>query len=540
MAEVKAEQTEKRAGFYGRLIRFRWWILGAILVVGIGLQTAAVIHFADERTAQVFSFYPVTLSTLFLTFLWWCFISGFSLKTRAIGVALVVLPVVVFLSLFEYKRFQGDMLPTWEWRWQASAAEKRAEFLSEQAGKAGELEQKTLTVGEGDWPQFRGKDRDGTVLGLGLDPDWENNPPKLVWKHPIGMGWSSFAAVEDYVFTQEQRGSKENPKESVVAYDLKTGDQKWVHSDPVWFSEALGSDGPRATPTFFDSKIYALGATGILNCLDASTGKLIWTRDILEDAEANNLNWAMSASPLVYEDYVVCNPGGNQGKAVAKYNRKDGSIVWQAGSRRAGYVGAVLATIDGVRQLLVFDGDGLGSFDEETGEELWFYAWSNQPQVNAALPVVLEDETIFLSTGYGTGSVRLKPVRAEDGKWNVEEVWKAKNQFRLKFQDAVIFDHYAYGSDDGVLAGIDLEDGKRLWKKGRYGYGQIVRVDDYIIVLTEQGEVALVKATPEEMTELYKMQGIEGGITWNHPAVAGDKLLIRNAEQIACYELPTK
>ncbi|QDU79848.1 outer membrane biogenesis protein BamB [Polystyrenella longa] len=538
MAEVEHKVTETKKNSF--LFKYRWWILLGIIIIGGGLQTAAWFHYDDERTAQVFSFYPVTGGTGLALVLWWTFVSGFSKRTRLAGLALMALPAIVFLTLYKYERFQGDMLPTWSWRWQPSAAEKRANFISAQNSGDGELEQVTLSVSEGDWPHFRGDDWDGTVLDFGLDPDWDANPPQLLWKHPVGMGWSSFAVVGDYVFTQEQRGTSEKPEESVVCYDLQTGDQRWVYADPVWFSETLGSDGPRATPTFFDSKIYALGATGILNCLDASTGKLIWSRDILEDAEAGNLTWAMSASPLVYDDFVVCNPGGDQNKSVVKYNRNDGSIVWQSGSRAAGYAGAVLATIGDVRQLLVFDGDGLGSFGEATGEQLWFYEWTNQPKVNAALPVVLDDESIFISSGYAVGSARLKPVQDEDGAWAVEEVWVSKNKFRLKFQDAVLIGDYAYGADDGILAALDLSTGKRLWKKGRYGYGQIVRVDDYIIVLTEQGDLALVEATPEEMTELYRMPALQGGITWNHPAVAGDKLLIRNAEEAACYVLPRK
>ncbi|MEZ6048146.1 MAG: PQQ-binding-like beta-propeller repeat protein [Planctomycetaceae bacterium] len=431
------------------------------------------------------------------------------------------------------------MIPTWSYRWSTSADVKRAEFIASQNTEGTDLVEQELTVTEGDWPQFRGSDRDGKVEGLGMDSDWNANPPKLLWKHPVGMGWSSFAVVGDYVFTQEQRGTSDKPEESVVCYDLKTGNQIWVHGDPVWFSETLGSDGPRSTPTFYESRLYSLGATGILNCLDASTGKEIWERNILEDAEATNLQWAMSAAPLVYEDFVVCNPGGESGKSVVKYNRLDGSIIWQSGNRVAGYAGAVLATLEGVRQLIVFDGMGLAGFKEESGEELWFYPWSNDPKVNAALPVVFEDGSIFISAGYSSGSVRVKPVKGDEG-WKVDEVWVSKNKFRLKFQDAVIIDHYAYGADDSILSCLDLDNGNRLWKKGRYGYGQIVMVDEQIIVLTEAGELVLVKATPEGMTELYKAPALEGGITWNHPAVAGNKLLIRNAVEAACYELPLK
>lgn len=517
--------------------KWRKWPAVVILLIALIGLVLSKVFLADEQTTQSFSYYPIFLFTALGLSIWWTFFSRTKLKTRLFGWLGVVTVVILFNVLFKFERFTGDMLPSYSFRF---ASERTVEeFVSQQAESA-ELTEQKLKIGPQDWPEFRGVGRTGVVTNVGVDPDWDQNPLKEIWRHPVGLGWSSFVVVENHVFTQEQRGTKEAPKEAVVCYDLESGKQIWVHSDPVWFTEPLGGDGPRATPTFYDSHIYALGATGQLNCLEASTGKKIWSRNILVDAGANNLMWAMSASPLVYEDYVVTNPGiGPEGKdkSVIKYNRHTGEIVWGAGGHPASYVGPVLKTLGGVRQLVVYDGDGLTSYQEDSGEELWHYPWTNQPKVNSAIPEFFEDGTIFFSAGYNSGSARIKPVLKEDGSWGTEDVWVSPNVFRLKFNDGVVIGDYIYGLDDGVLACLDLNTGKRKWKRGRYGYGQLIQVDDYLLVLSEQGEIVLLEVSSKGPKVLAEVQAISG-VTWNHPVVAGNKLLVRNAEEVACYELP--
>jgi outer membrane protein assembly factor BamB len=357
-----------------------------------------------------------------------------------------------------------------------------------------------------------------------------------VWgPQPIGLGWSSFAVAGDRLFTQEQRGDEE----LVVCYDATNGNQLWTHADLARFSEALGGDGPRGTPTIDDGRLFALGATGVLNCLDAATGKSIWQRDVLVDAgngtRVANIEWGMAGSPPVWEGKVFAVPGGGQGREVIAYDVATGEIAWAAGDGTASYASPRIETIGGTPMLLVLDADSLKGLDPATGEQLWsFGPWTNQPKVNASQPVVQGDK-IFLSSGYTIGSVLLQ-VSLQGGDWTVKEVWRNNNEFKLKFNDAVYRDGYLYGLDEGILACYEFETGKRQWKKGRYGYGQVILLGDTLVILAEDGTLAAVAASPNEFDELARVPVLDGK-SWNHPAFARGKLFVRNDREATCLDI---
>jgi outer membrane protein assembly factor BamB len=340
--------------------------------------------------------------------------------------------------------------------------------------------------------------------------------------------------VGDRIFTQEQRRNEE----VVVCYHAQTGRQLWVHADSVKFDEPMGGVGPRATPTLFDSRLYTLGATGILNCLDAITGEPLWPQsvNILEDAGADNLEWAMAGSPLVYDDLVVVNAGGRQGRGVIAYDRFSGTIRWATGNDPASFCAPRLETINGVRQILIFDGFGLKGHDAATGDELWrTREWTNEPKVNAAGPIVRDGHRIFIASGYGVGCGLFKIMFA-DGSWSVREEYVRPNRFKLKFNDAIYYDNHLYGLDEGILACHNFDTGRRVWKRGRYGYGQLLLVHDVLLIQAESGEVALVEANPNAFREIARFQAIDGK-TWNHPVLHRGRLFVRNAQEAACYDL---
>jgi outer membrane protein assembly factor BamB len=244
----------------------------------------------------------------------------------------------------------------------------------------------------------------------------------------------------------------------------------------------------------------------------------------------------MSGSPLVHGELVIVNPGGESGKGVIAYDRLTGKIRWAVGDEPAGYAGARVETIQGVEQLLVFDGTGLSAYDPTKGTELWrFGPWENGPQINVAQPIVRDERRIFISSGYQVGSTLLN-VEQVDKKWRVSQTWETPNKFKLKFNDGVYHDGHVYGLDEGILACIDYETGKRRWKGGRFGYGQLLLVGDRLLVLTETGEVVLVKASPDKLTVVTRIQAIEGK-TWNYPAIAGGRLYVRNGAEAACFDL---
>jgi len=392
------------------------------------------------------------------------------------------------------------------------------------------------------WPQFRGPRRDGIVRETGLRFDWtDDDRPKNLWtdKQKIGRGWSSFAVVDGLAITQEQRGEEE----TVVCYDFATGTQIWTHADEAHFKSPNGGNGPRATPTVVGRRVYTLGSTGILNCLNVVTGDLYWSTNILTDAGAENLSWAMAGSPLVAGNLVFVNPGNGNGKAVIAYDRFTGKIVWATGNEDASYAAPSLHRIHGVQQLLIANGEGLFAYNPGTGEQLWrSKSFTNQPKVNATLPIVVGDR-IFLSSSYQTGAMLLK-VSVADGKWSVNESRKPRPQF--KFNDGVYKDGYVYGLDETILSCFEFETGKLVWRvRGNFGYGQVLLAGDTLIVTGESGRVTFVKAEPKRPREMPGFQALnrdlgtldDKGTGWNHAVINRGRLLIRSDREVACYDL---
>eukprot|EP00913_Durusdinium_trenchii_P022822 g21426.t1 len=391
-----------------------------------------------------------------------------------------------------------------------------------------------------DWPRFRGPQQDGIVRNTILRTDFSNDdPPASDWAtdQRVGHGWSSFAVVDGLAFTLEQRGERE----TTVCYDFATGAQIWTKHDEVHFHGNLGGDGPRSTPTVYGGRLYTLGATGILNCRDLLDGKMLWTCNILTDAGAKNLVWGISASPLVVGNLVYVNPGGGSQKnrAVIAYNRLNGEMVWTNGEEPASYCTPSIARIHGVDQLLIFSGWGLIAYNPHNGAELWKYPWTNQPKVNAAQPIVVDNQ-IFISSGYGSGCALLTP-KLKDGKWSVDAKVR-ENQFRLKFNDGVYKDGFVYGLDETILACVDFKTLDVKWKmRGKFGYGQMLLVDDKLLITTEAGDVVLIPATSKRPKELARFRGLnrhlgtfdKKGVGWNHPVLVDGKLLMRNDREAA-------
>jgi outer membrane protein assembly factor BamB len=377
------------------------------------------------------------------------------------------------------------------------------------------------------WPGFRGLHRDGHVTGVRVETDWGVAPPVALWRRPIGPGWSSFAVAGDILYTQEQRGSDE----LVSAYRVSTGQPVWMHKDAARFYETNGGAGPRATPTIDGGRVYSLGATGILNALDAMSGRVVWSRDAAAATGAPLPNWGFSGSPIVADGVVIVALGGT----LAAFDLATGEPRWQAGSGD-GYSSPHPATIAGVPQLLLVGSTGTASVATANGKPLWSHAWPAGSTV-VAQPVIVPDGDLLFGS---TSGLRRVAITRGPGGWNVAERW-ASNGLKPYFNDFVVHKGYAYGFDGAILAAVNLQDGLRAWKGGRYGQGQLVllRDQDVLLVLSEEGELVLVRATPERFIEIAKAPGITGK-TWNHPVVVGDLLLVRNGEEMAAFRLPAE
>jgi outer membrane protein assembly factor BamB len=380
-----------------------------------------------------------------------------------------------------------------------------------------------------DWPGYRGPARDGVVRGVRIETDWSRKPPVALWRRPIGPGWSSFAVRGDILYTQEQRGEDE----VVAAYNMSSGRPVWRHSDPVRFWESNGGAGPRATPTLSNGRVYTLGATGIVNALDGHDGAVIWSRNAASDTGAALPGWGFAGSPLVVGNVVVVAASGN----LAAYDVASGNPRWFGPTGGAGYSSPHFATIAGVDQILLLRGSRTISVAPADGTLLWEHVW--QPSVSIVQPALTADGDVLITSGdaMGGNGVRRLAVAHGTAGWTVEERWTS-NGLKPYFNDFVVHKGHAFGFDGSILACIDLQDGTRKWKGGRYGHGQLVLLpdQDLLLVLSEEGELALVAATPDQFSEVARFRAIEGK-TWNHPVLVGDVLLVRNGEEMAAFRL---
>ena len=380
------------------------------------------------------------------------------------------------------------------------------------------------------WTDFRGPNRDGVYAQAEILTVWPASGLPRLWKQPVGGGYASFTVGEGRAYTIEQR----RDRETITAYDVETGRELWEFAYPALFDEVLGGPGPRATPVYHDGLVYSLGASGDFYCLTAKTGKPRWSRNILADNGAKNVHWAMSGSPLIVDANVVVTPGGSNGNSIVAYNRLTGSPVWQSLNDRAGYTSPILATLAGRRQIVWISGERVVGLASENGKLLWDFSFSAQMDMNCSQPVVIDDSGVLISSAQGPGAALLEIAKSGD-RYTARAVWQ-NNRLKNKFNSSVRYQDYVYGLDEAILACVEAKTGELKWKGGRYGYGQLLLAGGHLIVLTEEGDLVLVRATPESHQELARFPAIQGR-TWNIPAIDNGLLLVRNSTEMACFRL---
>jgi outer membrane protein assembly factor BamB len=464
---------------------------------------------------------------LFLLLLWSLFLSRLRWRIRLGVFGGVVGLVLLVMALFRFHGVTGDLVPVLQWRWERPSLTTLAERTQPLAPPV-PAQRNQLT---NDWPQFLGPHRNSAVEQPGLARNWTAQAPDRLWHRPVGLGWSGFAVAGSRAITQEQRGEDE----AVICYDLLTGTPSWSYTYPAHFQSSLAGEGPRATPTVAGRRVYALGSTGILNCLDLETGKLLWSKDIMRDNHAKLNEWGASGSPLLVDDLVVVSAGGRDNRSLAAYRAATGDFVWGSGSDGAGYSSPCLVTLAGVAQILIFNSGGVSAHDPVTGTNLWKYYWpGGHPHVS--VPILLPPDRLLVSSGYGVGSELVQIQKDAGGAFKATRIWKS-NRLRAKFTNLIYHDGFIYGLDDGIMACLDASSGEQKWKEGRYGHGQEILVGDLLLVTAESGEVILLDPNPQGSRELARFSALQGK-TWNPPALAGPYLLVRNDKEAACYRLP--
>ena len=495
----------------------RWWpllIIVALAVVGLVITW---ISDAGHRQDKIAWTSLIIILVALLGFLWMLCFSRLRWRVKLIFSALAVSVLLLTINLFQFKGFSGDLVPIFEWRWQ----ETPSSFQLNSSRLTDSQEQIT------DYPQFLGQHRNGVVTSIKLNLDWVAHPPKLVWRRSVGAGWSGFAVVGNAAVTQEQDGDLEK----VVCYDLHTGEVRWEHQDTARYYTPPAGLGPRATPTITGNRVYTLGSTGILNCLDFETGEQLWTRNVFEENGADPPPWGISISPLVLGELVIVSAGG----AVA-YHSETGKIAWTGHRTNSGYSSPFLTTLADTEQIVIFNQGLITAHEPWDGKLLWKQPW---PAVECvSQPVPLPDDKLLVSTGYGVGAKLFQISRNPTNEFNVVTLWETI-YLKAKFTNVIYYEGYLYGLDDGIFACINPVDGKRQWKRGRYGHGQTLLISDVLLVLTESGDVVLVAPDPENHREHARFTALKGK-TWNTPALAGDYLLVRNDREAVCYQLPIR
>jgi outer membrane protein assembly factor BamB len=524
-----------------------------ILVLSLALFAACVTGLVMVRThADPRDFAQANVQTLVLSFV--AFLSLIALVFFWPGLPRSIrwAPVVIFLSLvfvaavvYRIDSVDGRLVPKFTPRWLPRPDQMLAAPQIIDDPRPVDLKSSTPH----DFPQFLGPGRDLRVTGIPLHRDWATEPPRELWRRPIGAGWSGFSAVNGFAVTLEQRGEEE----LVTCYEMETGKPRWAHSITARHETVLGGVGPRSTPTLDDGMVYALGATGVLRCLDGATGSLVWSDDILDrygvtpEEDGQGVAWGRSASPLVVEDLLIV-PFGGPAKgpwfSLAAYDKRSGELVWRGGDRQVSYASPSLVNLAGIRHVVIVNEDSVSGHRIEDGQVLWSYPWPGSSTNNASTSqaVVTAGDRVLLSKAYGTGSELLQLAAEPDGRLTATSLWSKPGVLKTKFTNLAVIDGFAYGLSDGLMECVEVDTGEVRWKdrrRGNFGHGQILAVDDLILVQAESGEVVMLEANPRQLVELGRFAPLSSK-TWNNLCLYGRYLLVRNAVEAACYELPLR
>jgi outer membrane protein assembly factor BamB len=523
------------------LVILVWWLffsrmhwperIGAILLIVLSvIVLKRIVHVSISNGMMGAMLYVFSIPVMSLALVGAAVVGNrLSRAGRRIAIVGAILVGCVAFMVLRTEGITGNAQGDFQFRWTKSPEEILLAQGEEPFVPAPAPAANSTTATEGGWPGFRGAKRDGVVHGVQIETDWKQKPPVAIWRKPIGPAWSSFAVSNNLVYTQEQRGESE----VVSCYDLATGKPVWRHNDTARFWESNAGAGPRGTPTLHNGRVYTLGGTGILNALDARTGAVIWSRNAAADTKQKTPGWGFSGSPLVVGDVLIVAASS----AIAGYDLATGNPRWFGPTGSAGYSSPHLLTIHGVEQVLFTTGKAAVSVAPADGKVLWQHTY---PSDSIVQPAITADGDVLLGSGSGMATaVGVLRIAVENGPngWASKEVWLSDGM-NPYFNDFVVHKDHAYGFDSSVITCIDLKNGQLKWEGGRYGNGQMVVLadQDLLVVISEEGDVALVKATPDQFTEVSRFKALEGK-TWNHPVLVGDTLLVRNSEEMAAYRV---
>ena len=406
-----------------------------------------------------------------------------------------------------------------------------------------------LTASAAEWPQWRGPNRDGVSGEVGLLKEWSPNGPKVLWKVPLGEGFSGISVSQGRVYTMFSEGNDE----FVVCLDATDGEEIWRFRSDKNYHESQGGNGPRATPTIDGDLLFTISAYGKLYALNAANGQELWSHDLQRKFGSDMPRWGFSTSPLVDGESLLVEVGGKGEKSIAAFNKKTGDVVWSSHKDKLGYSSPIAITVQGVRQIICFTGTKLVSVSPTDGTIYWKYPWKTGYDVNAATPVFIPPDKVFISSGYDKGAAVLQmrvfvspdddraatdQIRENQGTVRIEEIWKNR-KMKNQFASSVLHENYLYGFDNSILKCIEANTGEEQWKSRGFGKGTVILADGHLIILSDRGKLGLAEATPAGYMEKASAK-VLSGLCWTAPTLAGGKLYVRNEEEMVCLDMTGK
>ena len=363
---------------------------------------------------------------------------------------------------------------------------------------------------------------------LALVQAWPVDGAEAVWRRKIGPGFSSVAISSGRLLTLEADGGAE----WLIALDAATGQRLWRQRLGDRY-ESFHGDGPRSTPAISGDVAVAMGALGGLAAVSVMDGSILWQQDLLALAEGDREDWGFASSPLIDDGRVYVH--GTEGVTALALDLGSGDVLWQLDSGPGGYAAPRLADIDGQRQLISFLGNGLYGLEPRTGAVLWRFDWSTYYDLHAADPIVLPSGEIFISSNYATGAGLIELTVGESGP-QPTALWESR-RIRNHWSSSVLVGDTIFGFDMSFLIAVDVTSGDILWKQRGFGEGSLLAAGEHLVVVGEDGHVALGRASQDGWVELRQEEELVAGPVFASPVLVGGWLFLRGKDELAAFEL---